>query len=472
MHKRTSAQGASLKFEGHRFAGSPFGRLTKAPENFVAASEVGTVFSEAKKGRRDFVRNAFASALAGAAASTSLAQTSPGKVSDPNILELPAHSKGLGQGVAMDGYGKPSKFEANVQRRPSPGLTQTTQSSVSFAPLQSLFGIVTPSGLHFERHHQGWWDIDPSKHRLMLNGSDAALMKTPLVFTMDELMRLPSISRFHFIECGANTGMEWGNVAVPTCQYTHGMLSCSEFTGVPLKLLLDMAGVDYRRARYVLAEGADGSSMTRTVPMELVENGEVFVAYGQNGEMLRPEQGYPLRLVVPGVQGVSWVKYLRRIEVGDQPYGTKDESIHYTDLQATGLHRQYTSTQECKSVITTPSGGQVLLDQGFYQICGLAWSGRGAVKRVDVSVDGGRNWKTANLQGPVMRKCLTRFSLDWTWDGKAALVQSRAMDDTGYVQPSQQQLRAVRGSRGIYHNNAVQTWLVEESGEVKNVHLS
>ncbi len=450
------------------------GRLLKAPENFIDAEGVRTVFREAKTGRRDFVRGAFAAALAGAAAPVAFAQANPVPADggDPNILELPAHTKGLGQPVVTDGYGKPSKFEANVQRRPSPGLTQTTQASVSFAPLQSLFGIVTPSGLHFERHHQGWWDIDPSKHRLMVNGSDEKMLKKPLVFTVDEIMRLPSVSRFHFIECGANTGMEWGNVAVPTCQYSHGMLSCSEFTGVPLKVLLDMAGVDYKRGRYVLAEGADGSSMTRTVPMELIESGEVIVAYGQNGEMLRPEQGYPLRLVVPGVQGVSWVKYLRRIEVGDQPYGTKDEAIHYIDLQPGGLHRQYTSTQECKSVITTPSGGQVLLDKGFYQISGLAWSGRGKVKRVDVSVDGGRNWKAARLQEPVMSKCLTRFSLDWAWDGKPTIVQSRALDETNYVQPNYKQLRAVRGTRSIYHNNAIQSWLVQESGEVKNVQLS
>ena len=452
----------------------PTGRLIKAPENFIDAEGVRAVFSEAKAGRRDFVRHAFAAAMATAAAPAALAQANPvgAEGGDPNILNLPEHSKGLGQAVATDGYGRPSKYEANVQRRPSPGLTQTSQASVSFAPLQSLFGIVTPSGLHFERHHQGWWDIDPSKHRLMLNGSEASLMKRPMVFTMDELMRLPSVSRFHFIECGANTGMEWGNVAVPTCQYTHGMLSCSEFTGVPLKLLLDMAGVDYKRARYVLGEGADGSSMTRTVPMELVESGEVIVAYGQNGEMLRPENGYPLRLVVPGVQGVSWVKYLRRIEVGDQPYGTKDEAIHYVDLMPDGKHRQYSSIQECKSVVTTPSGGQVLLDKGYYNVSGLAWSGRGKVKRVDVSVDGGRNWRTARLEGPVMSKCLTRFNIDWVWDGKPALVQSRAMDDTGYVQPSFQQLRAVRGTRSIYHNNAIQTWLVQESGEVKNVQLA
>jgi sulfane dehydrogenase subunit SoxC len=298
------------------------------------------------------------------------------------------------------------------------------------------------------------------------------MLKKPLVFTMDELMRLPSVSRFHFIECGANTGMEWGNVAVPTCQYTHGMLSCSEFTGVPLKILLDMAGADYTRGRFVLAEGADGSSMTRTVPMELIERGEVIVAYGQNGEMLRPENGYPLRLVVPGVQGVSWVKYLRRIEVGDRPYGTKDEAIHYIDLLPSGQHRQYSSTQECKSVVTTPSGGQVLLDKGFYNISGLAWSGRGKVKAVDVSVDGGRNWRSARLESPVLSKCLTRFNLDWVWDGQPALIQSRASDDTGYVQPTNKQLRAVRGTRSIYHNNSVQSWLVQASGEVKNVQLS
>jgi sulfane dehydrogenase subunit SoxC len=430
---------------------------------------------EAKAGRRDFLRRAFVAASAGAAAPLAMARHSnpvPAEGGDPNILKLPAHSTGLGKPVASDGYGKPSQYEANVQRRTSPGLTQTTQASVSFAPLQSLFGIVTPAGLHFERHHQGWWDIDPSKHRFMVNGSDDTIVKTPMVFTMDELMRLPSVSRFHFIECGANTGMEWGNVAVPTCQYTHGMISCSEFTGVPLKVLLELAGADFKRGRYVLAEGGDGSSMTRTIPMELVESGEVIVAYGQNGEMLRPENGYPLRLVVPGVQGVSWVKYLRRVEVGDKPYGAKDETLHYVDLLPGGLHRQYSSLQECKSVVTTPSGGQLLLDKGYYNISGLAWSGRGKVKRVDVSVDGGRNWRTARLETPILSKCLTRFNLDWVWDGQPALVQSRAMDDTNYVQPTYQQLRAVRGRRSIYHNNAIQTWLVQESGEVKNVQLS
>ena len=447
------------------------GRVRKAPENFLSKDGIKTVFLEAKNGRRDFIRNAFAAAAAGVTVPAAMAQGNPVPVEggDPNILNLPEHSKGLGQGVDPEGsYGKPSKYESNVKRRQSPGLTQTTQASVSFAPLQSLFGIVTPSGLHFERHHQGWWDIDPSKHRLMING----MVKSPKVFTLDEIMRLPSVSRFHFIECGANTAVDWGNVAVPTAQYTHGMISCSEFTGVPLITLLELAGADLKAGKFVLAEGADGSSMTRTIPMSLITSGEVFVAYGQNGEMLRPEQGYPLRLIVPGVQGVSWVKYLRRIEVGDMPYATKDEAVHYIDLQPSGQHRQYTSIQECKSVVTTPSGGQVLLDKGFYNITGLAWSGRGKVKRVDVSVDGGRNWRTARLETPVLSKALTRFNLDWVWDGKPAIIQSRAMDETGFVQPTYKQLRDVRGTRSIYHNNAIQSWLVQENGEVKNVQVS
>jgi sulfane dehydrogenase subunit SoxC len=446
------------------------GRVKKAPENFLDRAGIKTVFAQAKAGRRDFIRNAFAAAAAGAAVPAAVAAGNPVPTEggDPNILNLPEHATGLGQGVATEGYGKPSKYETNIQRRPSPGLTQTTQASVSFAPLQSLFGIVTPSGLHFERHHQGWWDIDPSKHRFMING----MVKNPKVFTMDEIMRLPSVSRFHFIECGANTAVDWGNVAVPTVQYTHGMVSCSEFTGVPLITLLELAGADLKNGRFVLAEGGEGSAMTRTIPMGLITSGEVLVAYGQNGEMLRPEQGYPLRLIVPGVQGVSWVKYLRRIEVGDQPYAAKDEAVHYIDLQPSGLHRQYSNIQEIKSVVTTPSGGQVLLDKGFYNITGLAWSGRGKVKRVDVSVDGGRNWRTARLETPVLSKALTRFNLDWVWDGKPAIIQSRAMDDTGHVQPNYKQLRDVRGTRSIYHNNAIQSWLVQENGEVKNVQVS
>ena len=437
----------------------PIGRVVPAPENTLSADGLET----ARKARRSFMGKALAMG-AGVAAASKAAFAAP--AGEDAILKLPAHTTGLGQGVATDGYGKPSKWESNLTRRESPGLTRVTQASVSFCPLQGLFGIITPSGLHFERHHQGWWDIDPSKHRFMVNG----LVSRPRVFTMDDLIRLPSVSRIHFIECGANTGPEWGNVALPSVQYTHGMISCAEFTGVLLSTVLEMCGIDKKRARYVLAEGADGSSMTRTISMETAMD-DVIVAWGMNGEMLRPENGYPLRLVVPGVQGVSWVKYLRRIEVGDKPYATKDEAVHYIDLQPDGQHRQYTSIQECKSVITTPSGGQTLLDQGYYNISGLAWSGRGSVKRVDVSVDGGRNWRTARMEGPVLSKALTRFNIDWVWDGKPAIIQSRAIDSTGYVQPKINQLRAVRGTRSVYHNNAIQSWKITENGEVSNVQV-
>ncbi|WP_217125141.1 sulfite dehydrogenase [Hydrogenophilus thiooxidans] len=442
------------------------GLIRKAPENFLSPEEIDAI----KQGRRDFIRKAFATATALAASGPVInaygETVDPGK-GDPNILNLPEWSTTLGMPVATRGYGLPSKYEAGLIRRQSPGLTQTAAASVSFTPLQGTFGIITASGLHFERHHQGWHEIDPTRHRFMING----LVKTPMVFTMDDLLRLPSVSRIHFIECGANTGMEWANVAVPTVQYTHGMISCSEFTGVRLIDLLEMCGADLKKGRYLLAEGADGSSMTRTIPMELVESGEVLVAYGMNGEMIRPENGYPLRLVVPGVQGVSWVKWLRRVEVGDKPYGTKDEAVHYIDLMPDGTHRQYSSLQEVKSVITTPSGGQILLDKGFYNITGLAWSGRGKIVRVDVSTDGGINWRQARLEQPVLPKALTRFNIDWVWDGKPAILQSRAVDETGHIQPTYGQLRKVRGTRSIYHNNAIQSWLVNENGEVSNVQV-
>ncbi len=460
---------------------SPTGRIVKAPENFVSR-ELATDIeaSGLDTTRRGFLRQSFlaasalaasASALAGGAARAGAADVASTAATsapdgDPLILNLPAHAKTLGKPVAATPYGQPSRFEASLQRREAPGLTRVSAASVAFTPLQSLFGIITPSGLHFERHHQGWIDIDPTTHRFMING----LVARPKVYTMDDLMRMPSVSRMHFIECGANTAMEWGNVAVPTVQYTHGMLSCSEFTGVLLSTLLDDCGIDRKKARCVLAEGSDGSGMTRTIALDRALD-DVIVAWGMNGEMLRPENGYPLRLVVPGVQGVSWVKWLRRIEVGDQPYATKDEAVHYIDMMPDGSYRQYTSIQECKSVITTPSGGQMLQGQGFYNITGLAWSGRGRIKRVDVSVDGGHNWRTARLEGQPQAKCLTRFNIDWVWHGAPAVLQSRAIDETGYVQPKINALRAVRGTRSIYHNNAIQSWGVAASGEVANVQM-
>jgi sulfane dehydrogenase subunit SoxC len=434
------------------------GRIIPAPENHLTAEAVAAV----RRSRRGFMRAAAGAAVAGVSGAALASGAVKGGPPD-----IPPWTRALGPGVATNGYGMPSKFEANVQRRESPGLTRTSQSSVSFTPLQNLFGIITPSGVHFERHHSGMPEVDPSQHRLMIHG----LVRRPLILTMDEILRFPSVSRIHFIECGANTGMEWGNVAVPTVQYTHGMLACSEFTGVLLSTLLDEVGYDKKNGKFILAEGADGSALTRTVPMEMALN-DVMVVYGQNGEMLRPENGYPLRLLVPGVQGVSSVKWLRRIEVGDKPWNTREESLHYIDLMPDGMHRQYSGVQEVKSVITTPSGGQKLLDKGYYEISGLAWSGRGKIRRVDVSTDGGRSWRTARLQEPVLTKALTRFRIDWNWDGSPAFLQSRAVDETGHVQPTISALRAVRGTRSIYHNNAIQTWKVLPKGEVWNVQLA
>ncbi len=436
------------------------GRLVLAAEDFLPTE--GT-------SRRVVLRNMLAAVAAGGTA-LAMRQVGAGEFeADPAHLppHLPPWSQNLGKPVGSSPYGQPSPYERNIIRRISPGLTTTPQSSVAFTPLQNLFGIITPNGLHFERDHNGLPEVNPYEHRLMIHG----LVREPKIYTMEDLLRFPSVSRIHFIECGANTAMEWGNPAVPTVQYTHGMLACSEWTGVPLSTLLDDVGFDRKRAKYILAEGADGAGLTRTIPIEFALD-DVLVAYGQNGEMVRPEQGYPVRLLVPGVQGISSVKWLRRLKLGDQPWNTREESLQYSDLMPDGSSRQYTWIQEAKSVITSPSGGQQLLDKGgYYQITGYAWSGRGKVKRVDVSTDGGRNWRTAVLQEPILSKALTRFRLDWHWDGSPALLQSRCIDETGYVQPKMRQLRAVRGTRSIYHNNAIQTWQIDAEGRVHNVQV-
>ncbi len=446
-----------------------FGHLLAAPENYISDALAAEITAHGLNAeRRAFLRQGFAAASAALAAGSALAAPDhPTPDGDMAILQPQPPATKLGHPVAHLPYGLPSKHEANLQRRESPGLTRRRESSIAFTPLQGLFGIITPSGLHFERHHAGWHDIDPSSHRLMING----LVATPKVYTMADLLRLPSVSRMHFIECGANSAMDWASPAVPSVQYTHGMLSCCEFTGVPLSLLLEDCGIDRSKAKWILAEGADGASLTRSIPIERALD-DALVAWGMNGEMLRPENGYPLRLVVPGAQGVCWVKWLRRLEVGDAPYATREESTQYIDLMPDGLQRQYAIIQECKSVITSPSGGQRLLQKGFYNITGLAWSGRGKVARVDVSVDGGRNWKTARLESPVLPKCLTRFNIDWEWDGKPYILQSRAIDETGYVQPKIAELRKVRGTRSVYHNNAIQSWQVSAAGEVANVQVS
>ena len=377
----------------------------------------------------------------------------------------PDWSRYLGDGVDARPYGSPSEFESHVVRRNVEWLTATPESSVNFTPLHELDGFVTPNGLCFERHHGGVAEVDPAAHRLMIHG----LVDQPLIFTVQDLMRFPQENRFHFLECAANGGMEWRGAQLNGVQYTHGMVHCVQYTGVPLKTLLQEAGLK-SNASWILAEGADSAGMTRSIPLEKALD-DCLVAYSMNGERLRPEQGYPLRLVVPGWEGNMWVKWLRRIDVGDAAWYHREETSKYTDLLPSGKAYKFTWTMEAKSVITSPSPEKPMTDEGSNVIKGLAWSGNGRIARVDVSLDGGMNWQAARLHGPVLPKCLTRFTFDWKWDGEAALLQSRCVDETGYVQPDITTVQKVRGVNSIYHNNSIQTWQINPSGEVENVRL-
>ena len=385
---------------------------------------------------------------------------------DPAITELPDWSRTLGDGVQQRPYGSPSPFEKAVVRQDVPWLTASEQSSVNFTPIHALDGIITPSGLCFERHHGGVAEVDPGKHRLMVHG----LVGKPMVLTVDDLKRLPRVNRVYFLECAANTGMEWRGAQLNGCQFTHGMIHNVMYTGVPLRTVLEAAGLDVR-AKWLLAEGADAAAMTRSIPLAKAMD-DCLLAFGMNGEALRPEQGYPLRLVVPGWQGNMWVKWLRRIKVGDAPFMTREETSKYTSLLPDGRARQFTFEMDAKSVITSPSPQMPLHGRGRQVLSGMAWSGRGTVTRVDVSLDGGRNWTQARLDGPVLPLSVARFYLDLDWDGRELLVQSRAHDSTGYVQPTKDALRAIRGVNSIYHNNGIQTWLVRADGGCENVEVS
>jgi sulfane dehydrogenase subunit SoxC len=416
---------------------------------------------EFSSGRRKFLGGAAVATGALAAAPFARAQTP-----DPLITEIQPWQQYLGPGVDAAPYGVPSPYEAHVVRRNVPWLTADAVSSVNFTPLHEMEGIITPNGLCFERHHAGVAEIDPGQHRLMING----LVDTPLVFTMEDLMRFPRENRTYFLECAANTGMEWRGAQLNGCQFTHGMIHNVVYTGVPLRLLLEEAGVK-TAAAWVLPEGADASAMTRSIPLEKALD-DCLVATHMNGERLRPEQGYPVRLVVPGWEGNMWVKWLRRIEVGDQPWHHREETSKYTDLLEDGDARRFTWVMDAKSVITNPSPqAPILHGPGPTVISGVAWSGRGTIPRVDVTLDGGMNWHQARMSGPSLDKSMHRFYYEFDWDGAPLLLQSRAMDSTGYVQPTKEQLREVRGENSIYHNNGIQTWAIDETGAAENVEV-
>ena len=386
--------------------------------------------------------------------------------SESVITELPEWSQYLGEGVDARPYGYPSEYEKDVVRRDVPWLTADPVSSVNFTPLHALDGIITPNGLCFERHHGGIAEVDPTQHRLMING----LVDKPLVFSMEDLLRFPRVNKVFFLECAANSGMEWRGAQLNGCQFTHGMVHCVMYTGVPLKYLLDEAGVK-TSGKWIMPEGGDAAAMTRSIPIDKALD-DCLVAFKMNGEALRPEQGYPVRLVVPGWEGNMWVKWLRRIEVGDQPWHHREETSKYTDLLEDGRARRFTWIMDAKSVVTNPSPQAPLMHKGQNVISGIAWSGRGTIDRVDVTIDGGKNWHHARLDGPSFDKAVHRFYLDFEWDGKPLLIQSRAIDSTGYIQPTKDELRAVRGTNSIYHNNGIQTWHVRGPGEVENVEVS
>jgi sulfane dehydrogenase subunit SoxC len=369
-------------------------------------------------------------------------------------------SKVLGDPIRP--YGERSRFEQSIREKFP--LSKTDEVGSTATPLDETLGITTPSALHYEVHRGGVPDIDPRQHRLLIHG----LVDRPVILTMEEIRRLPSTSRILFLECQGNTMLQWRAPTAKTVRQTHGYTSCSEWTGVPLSLLLREAGVQ-KGASWILAEGADGSGNERSIPMAKAMD-DVLVAYGQNGEAVRPENGYPLRLIVPGWTGNINVKWLRRITVVDRPYLTRMDGVGQPTLMPDGKARQLQFIMEAKSVITSPSGGQRLPGPGLYEIRGLAWSGRGLVRRVEVSTDGGKTWRDARLQEPVLPLAHTRFRLDWQWDGREAVLQSRCTDETSYVQPTLAELVSVRGLNSVYFNNAIQSWKLAADGSVHNVH--
>ena len=372
----------------------------------------------------------------------------------------PAEPRALG--AAVSPYGSRSRFEKTA-RYFNQNTKVPLEEASSRTPLHDTYGIITPSSLHFERHHSGVPEIDPAAHTLTIHG----LVDRPLVFTVDELRRMPSVSRIYFLECSGNSGSEWqGGSTESDVQRLHGLTSCSEWTGVPVAALLRECGVQ-SNATWLLAEGADAGKHARSVPIRKAMD-DALVVYAQNGEPIRPEQGYPLRLFLPGWEGNANVKWLRRLKALDQPAMTREETSKYTDLMPDGTARQFTFDMEPKSLITRPSGGDTLAKPGPYDVTGIAWTGRGTITKVEVTTDGGATWNAAQLQTPVLPRAHTRFRWPWIWGGGEALIASRCTDDTGYTQPPLGDLIEVRGMNSQYHNNGIQAWNVAADGKITN----
>lgn len=367
-------------------------------------------------------------------------------------------------GAPFSNYGQPSPRERETIRWISANPA-APGNGISWTPLHRLEGTLTPNGLHFERHHNGVPQIDPDRHRLLLHG----LFGKPLSLSIEDLLRYPMVSRLCFVECGGNSNAGWHEEPIQTpVGYFHGLASCSEWTGVPLATLLDEAGL-LPDARWLIAEGADAAAMNVSIPVEKALDDTLLALY-QNGERIRPENGYPLRLILPGWEAVLNVKWLQRLQAAREPVMARNETAQYSELQPDGKARQFTFLMEAKSLITQPSPGFRLRGPGLYQISGLAWSGRGRIRKVEVSADGGRTWAEAVLQEPVLSKCFTRFRLPWHWDGSPRVLKSRASDETGYQQPERATLIAERGRNGYFHYNAIVSWAVAADGSLSHVY--
>lgn len=386
------------------------------------------------------------------AAGTVLARNSAGQevqvsgTSRPHVPDDP--TKVLGTWSSE--LGERSPFE-KLKRVPS-----ATRSS-SETPLQDLHGTITPSDLHFERHHAGVPVIDPERHKLVVHG----MVRRPLTFSVADLKRFPAVSRICFVECSGNLYHDAPEQT--TAQLIAGMTSQSEWTGVMLSTLAREVGVN-DDASWFLAEGADAAVMTRSIPRELWD--EAMIVYAQNGEAVRPENGYPVRLLNPGCEGNSCVKWLRRIEFADRPFMTREETSKYTEPVRGGVARQFSLVMDARSIITYPSYPDAV-ERGWIEIQGIAWSGRGRISAVEVSTDDGRSWQRARLQEPVLPKAHVRFRHLWNWNGRETVIMSRAIDETGYVQPSREEWIAARGpGSGPYHRNPVTGWRVRGGGDV------
>lgn len=425
-------------------------------------------------GRRRFLKEG--AALAGLAIATvrSVSGEAP-------AIENPEESPVAGgPGLDYKTYGERSSFETTGRQSDSPAKAFPAHKST---PIQDTVGIITPSALHYVANHSIPPNIDPKEYRLLVHG----MVDRPLIYTLEELKRLPSVNRIYFLECVANSvpmpGHKGGRKVLEKAQDMHGRTSCSEWTGVPLSVLLNDAGLQ-KEASWLVSDSADSSHWSYDLPLAKAMD-DVLVAYGQNGEALRPEQGYPVRLLVPGFHGPYSVKWLRQIKVVDRPYITKGQAVQHAYLRPDlkGKARWMYTEMPPKSVILRPSGGQQLPGPGYYQISGLAWSGGGAVRKVEVSTDGGGTWKDAQLQEPVLRLAHTRFRLDWNWDGGECTLLSRCIDDQGIVQPSLDELDKNWGisskeywhspeMEGPFHFNAIQPWRIDRDGSVHNAMLS